>query len=332
MIETRGLTKHFGRTVAVDDLSFSVRPGVVTGFLGPNGAGKSTTMRLILGLDRPTKGAAFVNGHPFAKAKAPMREVGALLDAKAVHGGRTARAHLLSLTQSNGLPTRRVDETLELTGLTAVAKKRIGGFSLGMSQRLGIAAALLGDPQVLMFDEPVNGLDPEGIIWIRALMKALAANGRTVFVSSHLMNEMAVTADHLIVIGKGKLLADMTTKDFIAANSATTVRVRTPQPEELLDVLAQQGLDVHRVDSYLEVAGVTTDTIGELAAAHSVTLHELFAQRSSLEDAFMEMTQDAVEYHAGTLVGPTPAPAATVQPQQPGRHAHRGRAKSRVGQ
>lgn len=213
MIEARGLTKHFGRTVAVDDLSFTVRPGLVTGFLGPNGAGKSTTMRLILGLDRPTKGAAFVNGHPYVKARAPMREVGALLDAKAVHGGRTARAHLLSLAQSNGLPARRVNETLELTGLTAVAKKRIGGFSLGMSQRLGIAAALLGDPQVVMFDEPVNGLDPEGIIWIRALMKALAANDRTVFVSSHLMNEISVTADHLIVIGKGKLLADMSTKD-----------------------------------------------------------------------------------------------------------------------
>jgi ABC-2 type transport system ATP-binding protein len=332
MIEARGLTKHFGRTVAVDDLSFTVRPGVVTGFLGPNGAGKSTTMRLILGLDRPTKGAAFINGHPFAKAKAPMREVGALLDAKAVHGGRTARAHLLSLTQSNGLPARRVDETLELTGLTAVAKKRIGGFSLGMSQRLGIAAALLGDPQVLMFDEPVNGLDPEGIIWIRALMKALAVNGRTVFVSSHLMNEMAVTADHLIVIGKGKLLADMTTKDFIAANSATTVRVRTPQPEEFLDVLAQHGLDAHRVNSYLELMGVTTDTVGELAAAHRVTLHELFAQRSSLEDAFMEMTQDSVEYHAGTPDRPTPAPAATAQPQQPGRHAHRAKVRARVGQ
>jgi ABC-2 type transport system ATP-binding protein len=334
MIEARGLTKHFGRVVAVDDLSFTVRPGVVTGFLGPNGAGKSTTMRLVLGLDRPTKGAAFINGHPYAKATAPMREVGALLDAKAVHGGRTAHAHLLSLTQSNGLPTRRVAETLELTGLTTVAKKRIGGFSLGMAQRLGIAAALLGDPQVLMFDEPVNGLDPEGIIWVRALMKALAANGRTVFVSSHLMNEIAVTADHLIVIGKGKLLADMSTRDFIATNSAAKVRVRTPQPEQLLDVLAQRGIAVEKVDSYLELTGVTTDEVGDLAAANQVTLHELYTQRSSLEEAFMEMTRDAIEYHAETpsTVASTAAtpyvPAGDAAPprsQPTGRHAHRAR-------
>jgi ABC-2 type transport system ATP-binding protein len=330
MIEARGLTKHFGRVVAVDDLSFTVRPGVVTGFLGPNGAGKSTTMRLILGLDRPTKGAAFINGHPYAKATAPMREVGALLDAKAVHGGRTARAHLLSLAQSNGLPTRRVAETLELTGLTTVAKKRIGGFSLGMSQRLGIAAALLGDPQVLMFDEPVNGLDPEGIIWVRALMKALAANGRTVFVSSHLMNEIAVTADHLIVIGKGKLLADMSTREFIATNSAAKVRVRTPQTEQLLGVFAQHGIDAENVDGYLELTGVTTDEVGDLAAANRVTVHELYTLRSSLEEAFMEMTRDSIEYHAGTPavtssdIG-TPYATASNAPQPTGKHAHRAR-------
>jgi ABC-2 type transport system ATP-binding protein len=322
MIEARGLTKRFGSTVAVDDLSFTVRPGVVTGFLGPNGAGKSTTMRLVLGLDHPTKGAAFVNGHPYAKSAAPMREVGALLDAKDVHGGRTAHAHLLALAQSNGLPRGRVDEMLELTGLSAVAKKRITGFSLGMSQRLGIAAAMLGDPQVLMFDEPVNGLDPEGIIWIRAFMKALAANGRTVFVSSHLMGEIALTADHLIVIGKGKLLADMTTSDFIAANSATKVRVRTPQTQQLTELLGQQGLTAERVDSYLELAGVTTDEVGELAAANGVTLHELYTQRSSLEEAFMEMTRDSVEYHAE-------APGAAPNPSAPtpsaGRHASKAR-------
>jgi len=299
MIEARGLTKHFGSTVAVDDLSFTVPPGVVTGFLGPNGAGKSTTMRLILGLDKPTKGQAFVNGHPYVKAKAPMREVGALLDAKDVHGGRTARAHLLALAQSNGLPRRRVDEVLELTGLTSVAKKRIRGFSLGMSQRLGIAATMLGDPQVLMFDEPVNGLDPEGIVWIRTFMKALAANNRTVFVSSHLMSEMSQTADHLIVIGRGRLLADMSTSDFIAANSATRVRVRSPQAGQLADVLAQRGTTATSVDGYLELGGITTDEVGDLAAANQLTVHELFAQRSSLEEAFMELTRESVEYHAG---------------------------------
>src|SRR4051794_19465162 len=233
MIEVRSLTKRYGDKTAVDDLSFAVKPGIVTGFLGPNGAGKSTTMRLILGLDRPTSGQALIDGKPYSAAKAPLREVGALLDAKDVHGGRTARAHLLSLTQANGLPARRVDEVLELTGITEVAGKRIKGFSLGMSQRLGIAAAMLGDPQILMFDEPVNGLDPEGILWIRNFMQYLASTGRTVFVSSHLMSEMSLTAHHLVVIGRGRLLADSSTEDFIKQNSASSVRVRSPQSDQL---------------------------------------------------------------------------------------------------
>ncbi|HEY2671795.1 MAG TPA: ATP-binding cassette domain-containing protein [Rugosimonospora sp.] len=307
MIEARGLTKRYGDKLAVDDLSFTVQPGTVTGFLGPNGAGKSTTMRMILGLDRPTRGTALVNGRPYLSAKAPLREVGALLDAKDVHGGRTARAHLLSLAQSNGLPRRRVGEVLELTGMSEVAGKRIKGFSLGMSQRLGIAAAMLGDPQILMFDEPVNGLDPEGIQWIRNFMQSLASRGRTVFVSSHLMSEMALTAEHLVVIGRGRLLADMSTKDFIDQNSSGRVRVRTPHVEALLDALSSQGADTRTVDGFIEVDGLTTDAVGDLAAKHDVTIHELFAQRSSLEEAFMEMTRDSVEYQA--TVGDRQVPA-----------------------
>ena len=298
MIEARGLTRRYGSTTAVDDLSFTVQPGIVTGFLGPNGAGKSTTMRIILGLDRPTSGKALVNGRPYAQAKSPMREVGALLDAKAVHGGLTARAHLLALVQSNGLPARRVDEVLDVTGMTSVAGKRIKGFSLGMSQRLGIAAAMLGDPQILMFDEPVNGLDPEGIVWIRTFMQSLASAGRTVFVSSHLMSEMALTAAHLIVIGRGRLLADMTTQQFIDENSSGGVRVRTPQPEALLDAIVRAGGQARRVDGFIQVEDLTTDAIGDLAAANRLTVHELFQHRSSLEEAFMEMTRDSVEYHA----------------------------------
>ena len=238
MIEARGLTKRYGETVAVDNLSFSVAPGKITGFLGPNGAGKTTTMRLILGLDQPTSGTVTVDGRPFTQVAQPMRQVGALLDAKALHGGRSAYNHLLCLAQSNNLPRSRVGEVLGLVGLTVVAGKRAKGFSLGMGQRLGIAAALLGDPQILMFDEPVNGLDPEGILWIRTLMKALAAEGRTVFVSSHLMSEMENTADHLLVIGRGKLIADCTVDEFIAANSQLTVRVRTPQQDQLTKLLA----------------------------------------------------------------------------------------------
>jgi ABC-2 type transport system ATP-binding protein len=275
---------------------------MVTGFLGPNGAGKSTTMRMILGLDRPTAGTALINGQPYHAATAPLCEVGALLDAKAVHGGRTARAHLHALAYANGLPSRRADEVLELTGLTHVAGRRIGGFSLGMSQRLGIAAAMLGDPQVLMFDEPVNGLDPEGILWIRTFMRSLAVQGRTIFVSSHLMSEMALTADHLIVIGRGRLMADTSTQAFIEENSASRVRVRSPQAAQLASALDDHGALTRPDAGYLEVVGASVEQVGEVAAAHGWTIHELYTHRSSLEEAFMEMTRDAVEYHAGSLI------------------------------
>jgi ABC-2 type transport system ATP-binding protein len=298
MIEVRGLTKRFGDTLAVDDLTFSVPPGVVTGFLGPNGAGKSTTMRMILGLDRPTSGTALINGRPYRHATQPMHEVGALLDAKDVHGGRSARKHLLALAQSNGIPSRRVDEVLALVGLESVAKRRIKGFSLGMSQRLGIAATMLGDPQVLLFDEPVNGLDPEGILWIRNFMRSLAAEGRTVFVSSHLMSEMALTADHLVVIGRGRLIADVSTKDFIAGGSTNHVRVRTPHEDRLIAALGERGVATTRVGTYLELRGVRCDDVGDLAAERQITIHELFQERASLEEAFMEMTRDSVEYQA----------------------------------
>jgi ABC-2 type transport system ATP-binding protein len=305
MIEVHGLSKRYGDTLAVDDLSFTVRPGIVTGFLGPNGAGKSTTMRMILGLDRPTAGTAVIGQRSYLHAKVPLREVGALLDAKDVHGGRTARAHLLALAQSNGLPASRVSTVLEATGLSSVGGKRIKGFSLGMSQRLGIAAALLGDPGVLMFDEPVNGLDPEGILWIRHLMRSLASQGRTVFVSSHLMSEMAVTADHLIVIGRGRLLADTSTRQFVDGNSTSTVRVRSPQASELATVLTERGHPVRELDGALEVSDATTEQVGDAAATRGLTVHELVAQRSSLEDVFMELTRDSVEYSAEA-----PAPLA----------------------
>jgi ABC-2 type transport system ATP-binding protein len=313
MIEVRDLTKRYGSTLAVDRLSFSVPPGVVTGFLGPNGAGKSTTMRIILGLDRPTSGTALIDGKPYAALRGPLHHVGALLDAKDVHPGRTARAHLTALAVSNGIPTRRVGQVLELTGLTAVAGKRIRGFSLGMSQRLGIAATMLGDPEVLMFDEPVNGLDPEGIVWIRTFMRAMAAEGRTVFVSSHLMSEMALTADHLVVIGRGRLLADVATRDFIDASSGNSVRVRSPQRDQLSDLLRGRGLAPTEVDGYLQVQGVTTAEVGDLAAANGLTLHELFVQKASLEAAFMEMTSASVEYHADGAAAAGPAhPASTT--------------------
>ncbi len=300
MIEVRGLTKTYGKTVAVDDLSFSIRPGVVTGFLGPNGAGKSTTMRMILGLDRPTRGSALIGGKTYGELTGPLHHVGALLDAKDVHPGRTAKAHLRALAQSNGIPTSRVGDVLELTGLSTVANRRIKGFSLGMSQRLGIAGTMLGDPEVLMYDEPVNGLDPEGIQWIRGFMRAMAAEGRTVLVSSHLMNEMAVTADHLIVIGRGKLLADLPTRQFIEESSSNSVRLRSPQQDRIGELLTQQGHPTSDVDGYLQVRGVTCAEVGELAAAHGLTVHELFVQSASLEAAFMEMTSDSVEYHADT--------------------------------
>jgi len=307
MIELEGLTKRYGEKIAVNNLTFTVRPGIVTGFLGPNGAGKSTTMRMMLGLDRPTAGDVRIDGKHYDQLKDPLKYIGALLDAKAVHGGRTAFNHLLCLAQSNGIPKQRVHEVLDTVGLTAVAKKKAKGFSLGMGQRLGIAAALLGDPQILMFDEPVNGLDPEGIHWIRTLMKSLAAQGRTVFVSSHLMSEMALTADHLVVIGQGRLLADTSMADFIARNSRSYVRVRSPQREKLLDVLHQAGLTAQDAgDGALEVDGGKAEYIGELAARHQLVLHELSPQQASLEEAFMQLTAESVEYHAhsGTPAAP----------------------------
>jgi ABC-2 type transport system ATP-binding protein len=299
MIELKGLTKRYGEKVAVNNLTFAVRPGVVTGFLGPNGAGKSTTMRLILGLDRPTAGDVRIDGRPYDRLRDPLKYIGALLEAKGVHGGRSAYHHLLCLAQSNGIPKKRVHEVLDTVGLTAVARKKAKGFSLGMSQRLGIAAALLGDPRILMFDEPVNGLDPEGIHWMRTLMKSLAAQGRTIFVSSHLMSEMALTADHLVVIGQGRLLADTSMADFIERNSRSFVRVRTPQREELLDVLHGAGIPVVAGEGgTLEVDGGKPEHIGELAAQHRITLHELSPRQASLEEAFMRLTAESVEYHA----------------------------------
>jgi ABC-2 type transport system ATP-binding protein len=322
MIEVRGLSKRYGDKLAVDNLTFAVEPGKVTGFLGPNGAGKSTTMRLILGLDNPTSGEAMVHGKRYRGLNYPMREMGALLEAKAVHGGRTAYNHLLCLAQTNDIPKRRVDEVLGLVGLTEVAKKRSRGFSLGMSQRLGIAAALLGDPQVLMFDEPVNGLDPEGIRWIRNLMKALAAEGRTVFVSSHLMSEMENTAEDIIVIGRGKLIAQTTIDKFIAENSTGTVKVRTPQVDALAKaVAAAGGTATSGGDEALVVQGLTTDQVGDVAFESGVRLHELSQTRASLEQAFMELTADSVEYQAivqdGSPTGAAPAAPASTG----GRHA-----------
>jgi len=309
MIEARGLTKRFGDTVAVDNLSFDVEPGRITGFLGPNGAGKTTTMRLILGLDHPSGGSVTVNGKKLSQLAWPMRQVGALLDAKAVHGGRSAYNHLLCLAQTNDLPRHRVDEVLELVGLRDVARKRARGFSLGMGQRLGIAAALLGDPSILMFDEPVNGLDPEGILWIRNLMKALAAEGRTVFVSSHLMSEMENTADHLIVIGRGRLISDCTTEEFIAANSQQSVRVRTPQRAQLAALAQAFGATVRDGDGQaLVVLGMTPAQVGDLAFENGIRVHELAHEQASLEEAFMELTASAVEFRAGVPLGAEPAP------------------------
>ncbi|MFC8984468.1 ABC transporter ATP-binding protein [Streptomyces sp. NPDC057115] len=314
MIELEGLTKRYGEKVAVNNLTFTVQPGIVTGFLGPNGAGKTTTMRMVLGLDRPTAGDVRIEGKRYDQLKDPLKSVGALLDAKALHGGRTAFNHLLCLAQSNGIPRQRVHEVLDTVGLTAVAKKKAKGFSLGMGQRLGIAGALLGDPRILMFDEPVNGLDPEGIHWIRMLMKSLAQQGRTVFVSSHLMSEMALTADHLVVIGQGRLLADTSMADFIQRNSRSYVRVRSPQREQLLDAFHEAGITaVESGSGVLEVDGSKAEQIGELAARHQIVLHELSPQQASLEEAFMQLTAESVEYHAHS--GP-PAPAQQQQQQQ----------------
>jgi ABC-2 type transport system ATP-binding protein len=304
MIEVRELTKRYGDKTAVDGLTFTVRPGIVTGFLGPNGAGKSTTMRMIMGLDRPTSGTATVNGTTYARLRAPLHEVGALLEAKAVHTGRTARNHLRALAATTGIPRARVDEVIDLVGLHDVANRRAGGFSLGMGQRLGIASALLGDPGTLILDEPVNGLDPEGILWIRRLMQGLAAEGRTVFVSSHLMSEMALTAEHLIVIGRGRLIADAPVSEFIDRAARNTVRVRSPQAVDLFDLLTGPGVTITSVGrGQFEVAGVTADEIGDRAAAHHITLHELSPQQPSLEEAFMALTHDAVEYPTDS---PTP--------------------------
>ncbi|MEU9455745.1 ATP-binding cassette domain-containing protein [Streptomyces sp. NPDC048277] len=307
MIELEGLSKRYGDKTAVDDLTFTVRPGIVTGFLGPNGAGKSTTMRMILGLDHPTGGDVRIDGKRYEQLKDPLTYIGALLDAKGVHGGRSAFNHLLCLAQSNGIEKGRVAEVLDTVGLTAVARKKAKGFSLGMGQRLGIAGALLGDPRILMFDEPVNGLDPEGIHWIRTLMKSLAAQGRTVFVSSHLMSEMALTAEHLVVIGQGRLLADTSMADFIRANSRSYVRVRSPQRERLLDVLHGAGITVVETGTgTLEVEGGKAEPIGELAAQNGIVLHELSPQQASLEEAFMQLTAESVEYHAHADSPPVP--------------------------
>ncbi|GAA5069661.1 ABC-2 type transport system ATP-binding protein [Thermocatellispora tengchongensis] len=296
MIEIRGLTKRYGDVTAVADLTFDVRPGLVTGFLGPNGAGKSTTMRMILGLDAPTSGTAGVYGVPYADLPSPMRQVGALLDARAGYGGRSARTHLRCLAAANGIPRARVDEVLGIVGLEGAAGRRIGGFSLGMSQRLGIAAALLGDPGVLIFDEPVNGLDPEGIVWIRTLMRDLAAEGRTVLVSSHLMSEMALTADHLIVIGRGRLVADASL-DALAASAGTTVHVRAADQSALTRALTAAGATVTPGPAgALEVSGLDAPAIGGVAAARGLVLHELTPHRASLEETFMKLTRDTVEF------------------------------------
>jgi len=304
MIEARGLTKRYGDKLAVDDLTFTVRPGVVTGFLGPNGAGKSTTMRMILGLDAPTRGSVTVNGRPYREHAAPLREVGALLDARSVHPGRSARNHLLALAQTSGIPRSRVDEVVEAVGLKGVAGRRAGGFSLGMGQRLGIAAALLGDPRTVILDEPVNGLDTEGIRWIRSLLRGLAAEGRTVFVSSHLMSEMALTAQHLIVIGRGRLIADTGVEEFIARAAPGVVRARSTDPEALAALLRSRDVAVSEDgDGALAVSGVSTDQVGRLAGAAGITLLELTAQQASLEEAFVDMTRDAVEFRAPSTGG-----------------------------
>jgi ABC-2 type transport system ATP-binding protein len=306
MIEVNHLTKRYGKTVAVNQVSFTVKPGQVTGFLGPNGAGKSTTMRMILGLDAPTSGEVRVDGMPYRQLADPLRSVGALLDAKAIVGGRSAANHLMWLTDSNGISRRRVAEVLDIVGLSDVAGKKVGTFSLGMSQRLGIAAALLGDPETVMFDEPINGLDPEGILWIRNLMKSLASQGRTVFLSSHLMSEMAQTADHLIVIGRGRIIADAGTDEFINRHTASSVRVRAVEQADLAEALTQRGALIDcGFDGAMVVTGMDSATIGAAARSHDITLVELAPLGSSLEEAYFDLTKDQTDYHAGQLVGAT---------------------------
>jgi len=300
VIDVRGVTKRYGEKVAVDDLSFSVSPGIVTGFLGPNGAGKSTTMRLILGLDSPTSGTVRVNGCDYRELSAPLHEIGAMLESHAIHTGRSAYNHLLALAQTHGIPRSRVEEVIELVGLREVARKRVGGFSLGMGQRLGVAAALLGDPAMVILDEPANGLDPEGIHWIRNLLKRLASEGRTVFLSSHLMSEMAQTADHLIVIGRGRLIADTSVAEFVRrASSDANVRVRSPQAIELRDALVRREVEVQSIgQGLLEVSGLTGEQIGEIALETRIVISELTPQQASLEEAFMSLTGESVEYRA----------------------------------
>ena len=297
MIEAVNLTKRYGKKTAVDNISFTVEPGTVTGFLGPNGAGKSTTMRMIMGLDKPTSGKVTINGRPYRQLSAPLCEVGALLDAKGLHGSRSARSHLRQLAASNGIPAKRVDEVLDITGLTSVAKKRVKGFSLGMGQRLGIAAALLGDPGVLLFDEPVNGLDPEGVKWVRETCRRLAGEGRTVFISSHLMSEMAQTADQLLVIGRGRILSTGRVDDVIASATTDRVRVASPQATRLAELMAARNLAARPVaPSVLETTDATAAAIGELAAQGGIVLHELTTIHASLEEAYLNLTSDSVEY------------------------------------
>ena len=302
MIEARGLTKDYGEKRAVDGLDFDVRPGVVTGFLGPNGSGKSTTMRLILGLDAPTAGTVTLDGKHYRDFAAPLHEVGALLEARSVHTGRSAYNHLLALAQTHGIGKRRVNELVDLVGLHEVARKRAGQFSLGMGQRLGIATALLGDPATLLLDEPSNGLDPEGIHWIRNLLKSLASEGRTVFVSSHLMSEMALTADHLIVIGRGRLIANTSVDEFVQRASGGLVRARSPQAMRLRELVAGPDVSVESGEpGVLEISGLSPQQVGEIAAAHSIVLHELTPMQASLEEAFMELTREDVEFKAGEV-------------------------------
>jgi ABC-2 type transport system ATP-binding protein len=299
MIEVTELSKRYGDKLAVDSLTFTIRPGIVTGFLGPNGAGKSTTMRMIVGLDAPTEGTVTVDGRPYAEHSAPLHTMGALLEAKAVHTGRSAYNHLLAMAATTGISRHRVEEVIDLVGLREVARKRAGGFSLGMGQRLGIASALLGDPDTVILDEPVNGLDPEGVLWIRNLLKDLASEGRTVFVSSHLMSEMALTAEHLIVIGRGKLIADLSVAEFTASASQNSVRVRSPQASQLRDLLIDDGVTISSSErGLLEITGLTAQEIGDRALEARIALHELASQQASLEEAFMELTRDSVEYHS----------------------------------
>ena len=311
MLEIDHVTKRYGEKVAVDDLTFTVQPGIVTGFLGPNGAGKSTTMRVILGLDRATSGRATINGKAYRDLPAPLHEVGAMLEARAIHTGRSAFHHLLAMAQTHGIGRTRVEEVLEIVGLSDVARKRVGGFSLGMGQRLGIAAALLGDPATLILDEPANGLDPEGIRWIRNLLKSLAAQGRTVFLSSHLMAEMAQTAEHLVIIGRGRLIADTTVADILAqASQEAAVSVRSPQATELRDALLGNGVTVRSPErERLEVEGLSSAEVGEIAATHGIVLHELIAKQASLETAFMSLTGGELEFQTGVLEAP---PASEV--------------------